>query len=135
MCSNPSVNYEGENHGAPTPYSSLSRLPTLTARVPPGQSLALYQLYKASNGGEERRAVQDVHYQATAWAAPSYMGQPTNPGLEPFSRLGQSPAESVEKLEPDYGTAFLRNPGARTANDGFITPTTPWNQWEGWSFY
>lgn len=126
--------------GAPLPYTSMSRLPRLSARVSPGQSEAFYQLYKASGGGQDRSTTKRVHCKVTGWDAPSYMDSPTNPALKPFSRLVSedltwSPEDSRERLEPFYGEAFVKNPQALDGTDGFSTPTTPWNEWTKWSVY
>jgi len=116
--------------GAPTPFSSLSRLPKVMQHVGHGQSVAMYQLYKASDGAADRANTQRVYHQTTGWAAPSYMDRSTNPAKEPFSLLGSRPdsgwstEDPMERLEPHYGD-FDR----RTQRQ------TPWNEWQSWNMY
>lgn len=123
------------------PMTSVNRLPKLMGRVAPGQAQALYQLYKSSDGAGDRQAAKRVHFQATGWTAPSYMDRSTNPAVEPFSRHSSSkprwsPADSIEALEPEYGSFAPRNPHPTHANDGFLDPEpTPWNAWERWTVY
>lgn len=110
-----------------SPYSSVSRLPVVNRKVSGPESIAHYQLYKATHDEQTRNYTKRIYHQCTMKNSPTYMNNAVDVSREPFSRLVQH--------DDTRWKGWTIEDSLKRIGSNDVPITDIWGDWETWTVY